>query len=180
MSLNNLANSLGDLGRHEEALGVAEEAVGHYRALAAARADAFTPDLAASLNNLANMLSDLGRREEALGPAEEAVRLRRALADAGPDAFGTELARSLWVLGDLYGDVEKLTPALDTLAEALQILAPIFSHIPQAVIEIMAGIAQSYLARCEAAGREPDVELLSPVIDVFAKLQQQEERDERR
>jgi hypothetical protein len=71
-----------------------------HRALAAARPDAFTPDLALSLNNFANRLSDLGRREEALTAAEEAVRLYRALAAARPDAFTIQLARSLWVLGD--------------------------------------------------------------------------------
>ena len=54
------------LCRREAALGSADEAVGLYRELAAARPDAFTPDLAISLNNMANRLSDLGRREEAL------------------------------------------------------------------------------------------------------------------
>jgi hypothetical protein len=76
-------------------LAVAEEAVGLYRALAEARPDAFTRDLALSLNNLANRLSDLGRREEALSAANEAVRLRRALAEARPDAFTPDLAQSL-------------------------------------------------------------------------------------
>ena len=66
---------LSDLGRREEALKTAEEAVGHYRALAEARPDAFIPDLAGSLNNLASRLSALGRREEALTAAEEAVGL---------------------------------------------------------------------------------------------------------
>ena len=37
---------LSDLGRREEALKAAEEAVGPYRALAEARPDAFIPDLA--------------------------------------------------------------------------------------------------------------------------------------
>jgi len=51
--LNNLSVRLSDLGRREEALTVAEEAVRLRRGLAAARPDAFTPDLALSLNNLA-------------------------------------------------------------------------------------------------------------------------------
>ena len=171
-----MANRLSDLGRREEALSAAEEAVGLYRALAAARPDAFLPDLAMSLNNLANRLNDLGRREEALSAAEEAVRFRRALATTGPDAFGIELARSLWVLGDLYGNTAAPDPAIASLAEAVQILAPIFLRIPQAVVGIMAGIAQSYVARCEAAGREPDVELLFPVRAIFEQLQHQEEK----
>ena len=61
MSLNNLATRLSELGRREEALKAAEEAADLYRALAAARPEAFTPDLAMSLNNLATMLSELGR-----------------------------------------------------------------------------------------------------------------------
>ena len=44
---------LSALGRREEALEQAQEAVKLYRELAAARPDAFRPDLAGSLNNLA-------------------------------------------------------------------------------------------------------------------------------
>ena len=77
MSLNNLANVLSDLGRREEALTAAQEAADLYRALARARPEAFTPDLAMSLNNLAAMLSTLGRREEALTAAQEAADIRR-------------------------------------------------------------------------------------------------------
>jgi tetratricopeptide (TPR) repeat protein len=65
--------TLSDLGRREEALAAAQEAVDIYRDLARARPEAFTPDLAMSLNNLANCLSALGRREEALAAAQEAV-----------------------------------------------------------------------------------------------------------
>ena len=46
MSLNNLSNRLADLGRREEALAAIQEAAGIYRELAAARPDAFRPDLA--------------------------------------------------------------------------------------------------------------------------------------
>ena len=51
-SLNNLSLRLADLGRREEALAAIEEAAAIYRELAAARPDAFRPDLATSLNNL--------------------------------------------------------------------------------------------------------------------------------
>ena len=66
---------LSELGRREEALAAAEEAADLYRALAAARPEAFTPYLATSLNTLANRLSELGRREEALAAAQEAAAL---------------------------------------------------------------------------------------------------------
>jgi tetratricopeptide (TPR) repeat protein len=155
---------------------VAEEAVRLRRTLAAARPDAFTPDLALSLNNLANRLSDLGRREEALTAAEEAVRHYRALAAARPDAFGVELARSLWVLGDLYGETGNLDFAIGTLAEGVSLLTPIFVAVPAAVAGMTAGLLQSYLKLCEVAGREPDEGLVTPVIAEFERLNATEER----
>ena len=86
---------LSDLGRREEALAASQEAVDLYRQLAAARPDAFLPDLAMSLNNLGIRLSDLGRREEALAASQEAVDIYRRLAAARPDAFLPDLAMSL-------------------------------------------------------------------------------------
>ena len=74
-----------------------------YRQLAAARPDAFAPDLAASLNNLSFQLADLGRREDALAAIEEAVSLYRQLAAARPDAFAPDLAMALNNLVHLAG-----------------------------------------------------------------------------
>ena len=59
-SLNNLSVRLGDLGRREEALAASQEAAELYRELAAARPDAFRPDLAMSLNNLSVRLAEPG------------------------------------------------------------------------------------------------------------------------
>ena len=96
MSLNNLANSLSELDRREDALAVAEEAVDLYRRLAAERPDAFTPNLAAALNTLADRLSEFGRPEDALAAAEEAVSLLSPYFQARPLAFAgwmQEMAR---------------------------------------------------------------------------------------
>jgi tetratricopeptide (TPR) repeat protein len=101
MSLNILAFQLGKLGRREEALAAAEEAVDTNRELAAARPDAFRPELARSLNNLAIRLRELGRREEALAAAEEAVDIRQELAARWPHAHQHELRRSLQVAASL-------------------------------------------------------------------------------
>jgi tetratricopeptide (TPR) repeat protein len=174
-SLSNLAHMLSGLGRREQALAAAEEALGLRRALAAARPDAFTPDLALSLNNLGNRLSDLGRREEALAAAEEAVGLYRALAAARSDAFAADLARSLWVLGDLYSKTGKTDLAIETLAEGMRVLTPMFVAVPAAVAGMMSGLVQSYMVQCETAGREPDTELLRPVIEEFERLNATEE-----
>jgi hypothetical protein len=103
MSLNNLSNRLSGLGRREDALAASTEAVQVYRELAAARPDAFLPDLAMSLNNLSNRLSGLGRREDALAASTEAVQVYRELAAARPDAFLPDLAMSLNNLSAIGG-----------------------------------------------------------------------------
>ena len=94
MSLSNLAFSLAELGRREEALAAIQEAADIYRELAAARPDAFRPDLAMSLSNLAFSLADQGRQVEALAAIQEAVRTYRELAAKWPDAYYQQLERS--------------------------------------------------------------------------------------
>ncbi|MFG3689543.1 tetratricopeptide repeat protein [Micromonospora sp. NPDC047740] len=84
MSLNSLGLSLGELGRHDEALAAIEEAITAYRRLADANPAARLPDLATSLNNLAALLSEAGRYDEALAATEEAVAIRNRLAEANP------------------------------------------------------------------------------------------------
>ena len=70
---------LSGLGRREDALTAIEETVKIRRGLAAARPDAFLPDLATSLNNQSNTLSDLGRREDALRPTSHDARKPSAI-----------------------------------------------------------------------------------------------------
>ncbi len=72
-----------------------EETAALRRQLAAARPDAFTPDMASALNNLASYLSALGRWEEALAAGEKAAALYHRLAAARPDAFTPDLASAL-------------------------------------------------------------------------------------
>jgi len=60
MALNNLGDLLGDLGRYQDALAAAEEAVALRRALAVNN-PTYQADLATALNNLGNRLHDHGR-----------------------------------------------------------------------------------------------------------------------
>jgi tetratricopeptide (TPR) repeat protein len=85
MALANQSLRLAGLGRYEEALTAVTEATNTYRALAAARPDAFTPNLALALANQSLWLAELGRYEEALAAVTEAVDIRRRLAAARPD-----------------------------------------------------------------------------------------------
>ncbi len=75
------------VGRDAEARAATEEAVDLVRNLAAARPDAFRPDLAQNLANLGVHLAAVGRDAEARAATEEAVDLVRNLAAARPDAF---------------------------------------------------------------------------------------------
>ncbi|MBK7387229.1 MAG: tetratricopeptide repeat protein [Methanothrix sp.] len=61
-----MAHRFSALGRREEALAPAQQAVEILRKLAQSNPAAFLPDLATSLNNLGIFLSALGRREDAL------------------------------------------------------------------------------------------------------------------
>jgi tetratricopeptide (TPR) repeat protein len=81
------AEPAGRPGAAGEALAASQEAAAIRRELAAARPDAFRPDLAMALNNLSACLGDLGRREEALAASQEAAAIYRQLAAARPDAF---------------------------------------------------------------------------------------------
>jgi tetratricopeptide (TPR) repeat protein len=164
---NSLAVRLSALGRREQALAVAEEAVALYRELAGQRPDAFRPDLAASLNNLANRLSDLGRREQALAVAEEAVALYRELAGQRPDAFRPNLAVSLAVQANCLEALDRPSDALTTNIEAIRMLSPAFTQNPAAFGHWMRPMVEQYQQRCTGLGRSLDIKLLGPILAIL-------------
>jgi tetratricopeptide (TPR) repeat protein len=167
MSLNNLGAMLSELGQREPALEGTQEAVELYRRLAEKRPDAFLPDLAMSLNNLGNRLSELGQREPALEATQEAVELYRRLAEKRPDAFLPDLASSLNNLGNRLSELGRYEEALAASAEAIRLLAPFFVKRPDAFRSWMAKMIGSYRACCRKAGRQPDSELLKPVLSLL-------------
>jgi len=95
-----------------------EEAAGIYRQLAAARPDAFLPNLATSLNNQSIHLASLGRREEGRAAIEEAAGIYRQLAAARPDAFLPNLATSLRNLADVLETLGRDSEAVKARTEA--------------------------------------------------------------
>jgi tetratricopeptide (TPR) repeat protein len=167
-----LGNALSALGRREEALAATQEAVDIRRGLAQANPQAFLPDLAMSLTSLGNRLSELGRREEALAATQEAADIRRRLAQANPQAFLPDLAKSLNNLGDRLSEVKRSQEALEAYEEAVRGLAPFFLQLPAAFADRMLYMARDYFDACQAAGREPDGELLGPVVEALAGLAQ--------
>ena len=149
-SLNNLSVRLGGLGRREEALAAIQEAVTIGRELAAARPDAFRPDLAGSLNNLSVRLGDLGRREEALAAIQEAAGIYRELAAARPDAFRPDLAASLNNLSNRLADLGRREEALAAIQEAAEVYRELAAARPDA---FRPDLAMSLNNLSQSAGR---------------------------
>jgi tetratricopeptide (TPR) repeat protein len=144
---------LSALGRSEEALTVAEEAVRLHRALAMARPDAFDPDLAGSLNNLANSLSELGRHEEALTAAEEAVLHFRALVAERPDAFIPGLASSLNNLATMVSALGRHEEALTAAEEAVRFRRRLAAARPDAFTPDLASSLTNLATRLSDLGQ---------------------------
>ena len=144
--LNNQSSRLAELGRREDALAAITEAVALYRELAAARPDAFRPDLALSLNNQSNRLADLGRREDALAAITEAVALCRELAAARPDAFGPDLAMSLNNQSNRLAALGRREDALAAIAEAVAIRRELAAARPDAFPPDLAAVAEQPVA----------------------------------
>ncbi len=107
------------LERPADALPLAEEAVGIYRALAETDPDRYRPGYARSLSNLGVWLRALGIPLEALAVTEEAIGIRRDLAEFSPGRYRTELAQSLSNLGVVYSALGRLEDALPVILEAV-------------------------------------------------------------
>jgi hypothetical protein len=99
------------------------------------------------------------------------VRLRRTLAAARPDAFTPDLAVSLAVLANCLEATGRDDDALAANQEAIDTLRPPFLAVPPAFAHWMLPMCQQYFERCERLGREPDGELLAPIVEALAKLE---------
>jgi hypothetical protein len=113
-----LSVRLAQIGKPDQALGPAQEAVAIYRQLAAADPARYRPDLAATVANLAVRLHRLGRLADASAAAGEAVTLRRELAHANPGRYLPELAISLSNLSTDLAEQGKPGEALAAVQEA--------------------------------------------------------------
>ena len=121
MSLHTLANRLGDLGRLEEALAQAQEAVRIRRQLAEARPDAFLPNLARSLLVCGHCLSALERHPDAIEATSEAIRILATPLAQEPGVFAP-LMRNIV---ELYLDITKASqqpPDMELLGPVLEVL----------------------------------------------------------
>jgi tetratricopeptide (TPR) repeat protein len=85
--LNNLANRLSALGRREEALAKAQEAVRIREQLAQARPDAFLPDLAMSCGARGAILATMDRHQDAAASFADGIRVLTPVFQRVPTAF---------------------------------------------------------------------------------------------
>ena len=172
-TLNNLATVLSALGRREEALAQAQEAVRIYGQLAQARPDAFLPNLAGSLGTLSNQMSDLGRREEALAQAQEGVRIYGQLAQTRPDAFLPNLATSLNNLAIRLSALGRREEALGQAQEAARIFGQLAQARPDAFLPNLATSLNNLAIRLSALGRrEEALAQAQEAVRIYGQLAQ--------
>jgi tetratricopeptide (TPR) repeat protein len=155
-SLTNLSVRLGSLGRWEEALGAAEEAVTIRRELAAARPDEFRPGLADSLNSLSNRLAELERREKGLAASQEATVIYRELAAARPEEFRLALAGSLNSLSIRLADLGRREEALAASQEATGVYRELAVARPEEFRRGLGGSLNSLAFRLGELGRREE------------------------
>ncbi|KAF8184528.1 hypothetical protein K438DRAFT_1111014 [Mycena galopus ATCC 62051] len=127
-SLGRLADELAALGRHDEALRVAEERVDLYRKATASSPNA---DLASSLDALSAHLHELGdRTEDVLVACEEAVELRRNLPEATDSILPLSLAASMENLGVFLRAQGRHGDSLSMAQEAVDLYRKIIATDP--------------------------------------------------
>ncbi len=166
-SLNNLGTMQSELGRREYALRALEEAVSIYRNLAAMNREAFLPDLAASLNNLGTMQTDVGELERALHSTEEAISIYSNLATQNPDAFLYSLATTQAAKASVLLRLGKAVDATALLREALASAKHNLARGSEAIRQLVTGLAMRYVRTAEAAGVEPESDLLADLLPQF-------------
>jgi tetratricopeptide (TPR) repeat protein len=140
--LNNLGIRLSALGRREEALQAAHEAVGLYRQLAAQRPDAFLPDLAMSLDTRGTVLREMGDAAGAAASFRDGVECLKPLFLRWPDAFKplmTTLVRAY------VGACETAGMEVD-----LSLLSDVSSRLPDDKEDTAAGLGGSSHSRPES------------------------------
>jgi tetratricopeptide (TPR) repeat protein len=113
MSMSNLANKYGDLGRHEDALTMKKSVLEFHRRVLPPD----HPHIGDSMNSLAVTYSDLGRHEDALTMEESALEFRRRIFS--PDH--PDIAVSLHNISLSYEGAGDMRRATDCAREAVRI-----------------------------------------------------------
>lgn len=167
-ALGSLGISLADVGQHENALRVTQDAVLLFRRLVEADAAAYEPDLAVSLSNLGQRLWQVGRPTEALESAQEALAVYRRLAAAEPAAYEDELGLALNNLGLRLWQVRRPTEALTPTREAIAVYRRLAAANPAAHEPALALMLLNLGAQLWEVGRS--TEALTPTQEAVASF----------
>ncbi|WP_189275265.1 tetratricopeptide repeat protein [Kitasatospora griseola] len=141
-----------ELGRTEESLAVAQEAVDVCRTLAAADPELRTVGLALMLGNLGTQLAEAGRPEEGLAVAMEGIALQRALGDAGLRPLAGALVNAAGVLGRLGQHQDGLAAA----EEAFTVVQRFADAEQPADVQLRASVLAVLSMRLGDLGRLPE------------------------
>jgi tetratricopeptide (TPR) repeat protein len=151
--LTTLAFRLDDLGRLEEALAAAEQAVEIHTQLAEARSGILPADSVRSISSLATILRRLGRAEEALDAAQWVVDVYRQLAAEHADMFRHYIAGSLTYLGDILSDLDRREEAVAAIQQGVDIYRELAAERPDVFGPDLAASLNNLTARLRVLGR---------------------------
>ncbi len=168
-ALSRLSALRSALGRHKGALEAMEEAIARQRELVGRNRALHLPRLADALVAWSGLLLGLGRHGRALEAAVEAVEYRRRLADQNP-MHKAGLADALVALARVQAALGRHGEAAAAITEALGVLKEPFLKWPEAYVESMARALESYLEYNDAAGLEPDMKLVEPILEKIDEL----------
>ncbi|MFF5938827.1 SAV_2336 N-terminal domain-related protein [Streptomyces sp. NPDC012508] len=119
--LTTYANRLASLGRRQESLDAAEEAVRVYRELVVAEGESHLSELAGALSNLSVGLGEAGRESYALAAVTEADSLYRELTRQDFSVYGWGHAMVLNNLSHRLAEAARGEEALQAVEEAVAI-----------------------------------------------------------
>jgi len=156
IALDNYANSLTALERHEESLAPSESATRIHAELAAQAPGTHLPELARALNNLAGRLYHLGRHEDALARNEEALDITQRLAEANPAVYQRDLWGVLTGLSIFQARAGRPEAALAAAQEALELARSMAAAAPAAHEPDLVAALRNSFARLGEVGQYAD------------------------
>jgi len=119
--LRGLAVYSSRLGKVDDAVNFAQQALQIFQQLCQKNRIQFEPGYASSLNNYANRLADLGRNDEAAGYAQQALAIYERLAQQRPERFEPDYAGSLNNYANRLSDLVRNDEAAGYAQQALAI-----------------------------------------------------------
>jgi tetratricopeptide (TPR) repeat protein len=154
-SLHHLSLYLSDVGRLDEALSPAQEAVDILRELSLGPSgEAFLPDLASSLDGLGTRLLELSRPADAEAPMQEALLLYRQLAEENPNSYLPDVSTSLSNLGTILTELGRYVESLRCTAESVDIDRRLAATNPGAFLPDLAVSLTNLAVDLDRAGRD--------------------------